>query len=285
MRAETRSLVRVRLIARAPRVVFIGACTMLALAGLRTTITGGAVPSAPPVAAAPVSGLGVTAFAEAFARAYLSYRGDDPAAHERAVAAFTTGDLDPGAGLEPPVTGSLRVSWTAAMASSPAGLRRWRVTVAVALAGEGMGLRYLSVPVARDRAGGLVVDDYPALVGPPARADAGASADAGDLTDQALADVATRALGNYLRGAAGNLRADLLPGAHLTTPSPPLRLLAVEALAWRAPGRLLAATLSAQDPAGARMRLRFLLAVEHRDRWYLRAVDDPAISTTEGPTP
>ena len=182
------------------------------------------------------------------------------------------------------MAGSRRVSWTAATASSPAGLRRWRVTVAVALAGEGMGLRYLSVPVARDRAGGLVVDDYPALVGPPARADAGAPADAGELTDQALADVATRALGNYLRGAAGNLRADLLPGAHLTTPSPPLRLLAVEALAWREPGRLLAATLSAQDPGGARMRLRFLLGVEHRDRWYLRAVDDPAPST-KGPTP
>ena len=107
----------------------------------------------------------------------------------------------------------------------------------------------------------------------------------GELTDQALTDIVTRALGNYLPGAAGNLRADLLPGAHLTTPSPPLRLLAVEALAWREPGRLLAATLSAQDPGGARMRLRFLLGVEHRDRWYLRAVDDPAISTTEGPTP
>lgn len=274
---------RVRLIARAPRVVFIGACAMLALAGLRSTITGGAVPAAAPVAQAPVSDLGVTAFAEAFARAYLSYRGDDPAAHERAVAAFVSGDLDPGAGLEPPVTGSRRVSWTAATASSPAGPGRWRVTVAVALAGEGMGLRYLSVPVARDRAGGLVVDDYPALVGPPPRADAGAPADAGELTDQALADVATRALGNYLRGAAGNLRADLLPGARLTTPSPPLRLIAVEALAWREPGRLLAATVSAQDPGGARMRLRFLLGVEHRDRWYLRAVDDPTPST-KGPT-
>ena len=284
MRAETRSLMRVRLIARAPRVVFIGACALLALAGLRTTITGGAVRAAPLEAPAPVTDLGVSAFAEAFARAYLSYRGDDPAAHERAVAAFTTGDLDPGAGLEPPVKGSRRVTWTAAILSSPAGLRRWRVTVAVALAGEGMGLRYLSVPVARDRAGGLVVDDYPALVGPPARADAGAPADAGELTDQALADVATRALGNYLRGAAGNLRADLLPGAQLTTPSPPLRLLAVEALAWREPGRLLAATVSAQDPGGARMRLRFLLSVEHRDRWYLRAIDDPAPST-KGPTP
>ena len=81
---------RVRLIARAPRVVFIGACALLALAGLRTTIVGGAGPVAPPVAAVPVSDLGVTAFAEAFARAYLSYRGDDPAAHERAVAAFTS---------------------------------------------------------------------------------------------------------------------------------------------------------------------------------------------------
>jgi len=275
---------RVRLIAHAPRVAFIGACATLALAGLRTTITGGAAPAVPLVAPAPGADLAVSAFAEAFARAYLTYRGDDPAAHERAVAAFTTGDLDPGGGLEPPVAGSQRVSWTAATASSPAGLRRWRVTVAVALAGEGMSLRYLSVPVARDRDGGLVVDDYPALVGPPARADAGAPDDAGELTNQALADVATRALGNYLRGAAGNLRADLLPGAHLTTPSPPLRLVAVEALAWRAPGRLLAATVSAQDPGGARMRLRFLLTVEHRDRWYLRAVNDPTAST-KGPTP
>lgn len=284
MRADARSLMRVRLVARAPRVVFVGACATLALAGLRTTITDGNRPAAPLVAPTPVSDLGVSAFAEAFARAYLTYRGDDPAAHERAVAAFASGDLDPGAGLQPPVAGSQRVSWTAAMSSSPAGQGRWRVTVAVALAGEGMGLRYLSVPVARDAGGALVVDDYPALVGPPARADRSAPPDAGELTDQALADVASRALGNYLRGAAGNLRADLLPGVRVTTPSPPLRLVAVEALAWREPGRLLAATVSAQDPSGARMRLRFLLRVEHRDRWYLRAIDDPAPST-KGPTP
>ncbi len=284
MRAEPRSLLRVRLMARAPRAALIGACALLALAGLRTTITGGAATAAPLVAPAPGADLAVSAFAEAFARAYLTYRGDDPAAHERAVAAFASGDLDPGAGLEPPATGSQRVSWTAAMSSSPAGQGRWRVTVAVALAGEGLGLRYLSVPVARGAGGALVVDDYPALVGPPARADRSAPADAGELTDRALADVASRALGNYLRGAAGNLRADLLPGARVTTPSPALRLVAVEALAWRLPGRLLAATVSAQDPGGARMRLRFLLRVEHRDRWYLRAVNDPS-PPTKGPTP
>ena len=39
----------------------------------------------------------------------------------------------------------------------------------------------------------------------------------GELTDQALTDIVTRALGNYLPGAAGNLRADRIPGAHLTT--------------------------------------------------------------------
>lgn len=284
---RTPSLRVMRMIARAPRVALIAACALLALAGVRAIVA--PLPALPVSRPAPVASADVAigAFAEAFARAYLSYRGDDLATRQRALAGFLGTDVDPDAGLQPPSTANQRVTWTTTTAVRATAAQRWLVTVA-ATVGDDDHVRYLSVPVARDRRGALAIDDYPAFVGAPAHATGVAPPDDAELTDQPLADVAARALSNYLRGARENLRADLAPGARVTTPSPPLRLDSVEALAWRIPGRLLAATVTATatDHAGARMRLRFLLTVVRRDRWYLRAVNDPpSQTTTQGATP
>lgn len=282
---RTPSLRVMRMTARAPRVVLTVACALLALAGVRAIVA--PRPAAPVSRPAPLASADVAigAFAEAFARAYLTYRGDDVAARQRSLAGFLGADVDPDAGLQPPSPADQRVTWTTTTAVRAIAARRWLVTVAVTVGGDGH-VRYLSVPVARDPRGALAVDDYPAVVGAPAHATDLVPPDDIELTDQPLADVAARALTNYLRGARENLRADLAPGARVTTPNPTLRLDGVEALAWRTPGRLLAATVTATDRAGARMRLRFLLTVERRDRWYLRAVNDPTSqTTTPGATP
>ena len=78
------------------------------------------------------------------------------------------------------------------------------VTVAAAATG---GTRYLTVPVARDARGGLVVSDLPSLAAPPARASVPApsveSLPAGERGP--IEDVVSRFLRAYLAGDAGGL--------------------------------------------------------------------------------
>jgi hypothetical protein len=140
------------------------------MAGERATSTGRAQPTAP----APMwPDDAARALAVEFASAYLSYApGEDPGAYTGRLAALVStpvaGELAPSL----PSRGrgqTVRSATVAATARVDA--RHALVTVAVQLAAKrDVRTRRLVVPVARDRAGGLVVYDLPSFAPAPARA-------------------------------------------------------------------------------------------------------------------
>jgi hypothetical protein len=98
------------------------------------------------------------AFAVDFARAYLSYSPRHPASYARAVLPFVSREV---AGSVVPrfaQRGSGQVVQGAVVARTAAvGGGRALVTVAATVVGRDVSTRYLTVPVARDAAGGLAV--------------------------------------------------------------------------------------------------------------------------------
>lgn len=266
--------------ALAPRRAFFAVAAALALLGVKALVLG--LPEPPPAkASAPEQAppLSAAGFAEAFARAYLTWDSGAPEQRVRALRPFLGRDVDPDAGLPVPVSGAQRVTWTTAIEETPAGRGRATVTVAAALdrAGE---LRYLAVPVARDGRGALAVVDYPGLVGRPAQAPALGARRGEELRDDALAEVLERFLANYLAGAAANLRADLAAGAAVASPPRPLSLEDVAELRWSAHGRV-GAIVIARDREDVAYTLRYELAVARRDRWYVRGINTPTDSREE----
>ena len=151
------------------------------------------------------------------------------------------------------------------------------VTVAAAATG---GTRYLTVPVARDARGGLVVSDLPSLAAPPARASVPVrsleSVPAGERG--AIEDVVSRFMADYLAGDAGALsllhavgRADrrARPGARA-------RRRRLAGAGWR---RRRAARVRCWRRSGPRTRrastygLRYRLRLVREDRWLVAAVN------------
>src|SRR5438034_481621 len=105
-------------------------------------------------------------------------------------------------------------------------------------------------------------------VGAPAVA-AGVDGEGGqEVSDGRLRVVVRRALTNYLAGARDNLRADLTAEARLAPPPSSLRLTDLTDLRRVGSGAV-AATVLAEDRAGAVYTLRYVLAVVRRDRWYV----------------
>ena len=210
---------------------------------------------------------GAEAFAEGFARAYLSADPDD---RERELSDYLLDDLDPEAGVSR-APRSRTVSWTAVEGDRPRG-RRHTVTV---VAQTSDGVLRLAVPVERDRRGFLFVAAYPALVGPPPTNTGADVPDEDEVADPRLRAVVERALANYLGGERRNLLADLAPGAVVSLPPQSLQLESVDELTWVRARRTAAAVVEARDPDGGSWALRYELGVQLRERWYVRwlAVD------------
>ncbi len=272
----TASANAVRARAAAPRIAGTLAVVLLSLAGLRAI----ALPPRPRVLVVrPQAGTGADpaardAFAQAFARAYLSFDNTDVPAHDRAVDGF----LAPGTQLDgsvQPASGQVqRVAWTAVAAHLPdpaegGGL----VVVAVALDGQ-TPLRYLAVPVASSRDGALAVNGPPALVSPPPRDERPAPGPGYEVDDGGLRTVAIRGLAAYLRASAGDLAADLTPGTRTTVPAAPMALTDAQDVTWTGPGAV-AVLATVRDGAGATYELRYRLAMEHRERWFISAIGPP----------
>ena len=162
------------------------------------------------------------------------------------------------------------------------------ITVAATLTTTGGGevLRRLTVPIARDEHGGLVVDDLPSFAAAPARASAAPvqgdpllGPDSGEITD-----VVTRFLRAYLAGDTGALAYLTAPGAWLTATAGGLRLLGVDAITQaRSPSRgwrVVLVNAQARDvAASATCGLRYRVTVVRRDRWYVAAIN---AATAEG---
>ena len=154
------------------------------------------------------------------------------------------------------------------------------VTVAAAATG---GTRYLTVPVARDARGGLVVSDLPSFAAPPARGVGARGGGRGGAGERARGRSRTSSRGSCAptsAGDAGRAVVSACPrGCGSARWAAEHELVDVTSLALAAPpqGRVreVLATVRARDAAtGATYGLRYRLRLVREDRWLVAAVND-----------
>src|SRR3954470_15730691 len=259
-----------RRVARVPSRTAIGALLVPAAVGVKATVAPRTA-SVRATAAPARDARDITAqgFAQAFARAYLSWDARDAEQHQRQVAPFLSGSLDGDGGLQVPAHGRQQVLWSTAIQDQPDARRDRVITVAVQTTRE---VLYVAVAVHGTDRGFLVVRQYPSLVGPPVSDRAVAPAEEPDVTDGGLRAVAQRGINKYLGGERTNLFADLDAGAVVSLPTATLHVRSVRSITWAARDRV-AVEVSGADATGTQWTLRYELAVVHRDRWYVRTIE------------
>jgi type II secretory pathway component PulM len=109
MRVDRQSIRAVRWRTRSPRVALLILSAVLSAVGIRTLVTDPQAAPGRPAAASHHQDRAVEAFAQGFARAFLTWDAADPERHERAVQRYVSADLDPGAGLAVPQGGRSEV--------------------------------------------------------------------------------------------------------------------------------------------------------------------------------
>jgi Conjugative transposon protein TcpC len=268
----TRSVRAVRFRARVPRAVAALLALVLIVAGVRATFAPTPKAAAVRTTAVATDDPGAAAFAEGFARAYLSWDAKRPDDRTQRLAPYV-GALDADAGLKPGAETSQGVLWTSVVGERREEQARL-VTVAVQTTRR---LVYLSVPVSRDARGFLAITSYPAIVGPPATNPKARAPEEDEVEDAGLVDVVTRAMRNYLAGNRQNLLADLTPDALVSPPGEPLQVADTnERVTWVVPSRRVAVELDARDASDSVWTLRYELDVSKRERWYVHSVQvDP----------
>jgi hypothetical protein len=257
---STKPLWRIRLWLELPRYLLCA----LSLVGLAASARFAIAPPSPVpdrgiarAVSAPAD-LAEQAYAQLFARAYLTWEANDPEAHLLALASFVGSGFEADAGLVLPADGEERVAWTdIAQERLEAGGAR---VYTVAAQTDTAGLVYLSVGVSRAPDGAVRLAGYPALVGPPASAPASIESGTREIAEPALQAVVERALRNYLAAAGAELAADLAAGARISLPAQRLSLRAVQHLAWAPEGAdMVDALVQAQDARGVRYTLAYEL--------------------------
>ena len=257
--------------ATAPRYLTLGVLALLLLLGLRSIFFS---PTAgTPARAAAAADAPSRAFALQFARAYLSYDAERPAARSRALAPFLSDAVDADVGFFP-AGGSQAVIWAEVASDQPALTGGRAITVAAAIDTQPLPV-YLTVPVAHERGGPLSLLGYPAFVGAPATSREAPAVSRSPVEDERLRAVAARALRNYLAGSAQNLKADLAPGAEVTLPTLSLRVRSMGRLDWlgRSGARAVLASVEAIDERGATYTLAYELGIAIRDRPYVDFIE------------
>ena len=135
------------------------------------------------------------------------------------------------------------------------------------------------MPVGRHEGGALAAGDYASFGPPPMRAqiEEPAAEELPRQEAQAVEDVLERFFPVYFAGRGGEAELDyFLPaGRHLRTLEERYRFLGLESVgrpAGAAAGeRVVLAAVQAQDAeSGARHVLRYRVALERRERWYVR---------------
>jgi hypothetical protein len=217
------------------------------------------------------------AFSVEFARAYLT-RTSDPVKDSARVAGYVSsaisGQVAPAQSdsKAPPVT----VATTTVARTQRVSDKRGTVTVAAVTSA---GTRYLTVPVERDKQGGLVVADLPAPAPAPARAQT-TERDRQPLASHVrdtLEPAVTQALRAYLKDDANALRFVTAPG-HRIRPVGGYSLDTVNSITETRPPtrarRFLAVTAAAKDTARASYLFGFELSLAfQRDRWLVETVN------------
>jgi len=221
------------------------------------------------------------AFAADFARAYLSYSPRHPGRYARGLLAFVSPELASSVVPQFASGGSRQVVGDAVVARSmPAGEGRALVTVAATLVGGSASTRYLTVPVARDARGGLVVYDLPSFSPPPARGQV-ALADPQPLSGAdapAVQDVLTRFFAAFLAGRSADLGYLVLAGTRIGALGQAYELGGIDAVEQVGAGggrrRVVLVTVRARDSVSrAVYALRYRVELVRRDRWYVAAVN------------
>jgi Conjugative transposon protein TcpC len=157
------------------------------------------------------------------------------------------------------------------------------VTVAATVVrGRAVSTRLVTVPIARDRAGGLVVYDLPSFAAAPARAVAG-PAEAEPLSGPqaaAIVDVVSRFLRAYLAGDTGGLKYLVPPRVRIAAVAGRFALVGLVSVAAAGPTspgrRVVVATARVRDvESRAVYAVRYRVGVVRRDRWYVAAINPP----------
>ena len=150
------------------------------------------------------------------------------------------------------------------------------VTVAAATSS---GTRYLTVPVATDGHGGLVVSALPSFAAGPARAVLEpTSVEPVPASERpAIEDVTTRFLRAYLGGDAGGLAYLVPSGVRFGAVAQRLELVSVDSLALASPAagreRTVLVSARAKDMAGVVYGVGYRLLLVREDRWLVKAVN------------
>jgi Conjugative transposon protein TcpC len=230
--------------------------------------------------AAPWPDDAARSFAAAFAHSYLSWSPDHPDRYESALAPFVSPDVastvQPTFGDDAPrqVVQATSIAGVVALDQDHA-----LVTVAVAVAAPEVTMRYLTVPVARDKSGGLVVDDLPSFAAPPARAQPPEpeTAQLSTADQQEIGDVLQHFLAAFLEGRSGDLEYFVPPGVRILALGG-YELAGMSSLVAVGPvtgaKRTVLVTVRAnQANSWAEFPLRYRVALVKRDRWYVAAIN------------
>lgn len=212
------------------------------------------------------------AFAVRFASAYV----DPPPG---GLAGYLADGLSDQAAVTRPRGPGAKVAWATVARETSLGDSRALVTVA-ALTDAGIS-RYVTVPVARDERGGLVVSALPSFSPPPPRA-ALRGEDVEPLTgpgSEAVGDLAERFVRAYLSGGDSDALAYLLaPGAAVAPMPGGLAVVSFDgvdqvAATVTARRRSVRASVTVRDrETGAVYPLGYRLEVVKHDRWHVAEV-------------
>jgi hypothetical protein len=219
-------------------------------------------------------------FAADFARAYLSWSPEHPERYEKSLAPFVSADvagtIQPTFGDKAPrqVVPATSIARVVVLDKSHA-----LVTVAAAVATPEVVTRYLTVPVARDSAGGLAVDDLPSLAAPPARAQV-TEPETEQLSaadQQQIGDVLEHFLEAYLAGRSGDLAYFAPPGVRIEALGG-YELAGMSSLVAVGPvtggERTVLVTVRAKESESrVEYPLRYRVRLVMRDRWYVAAIN------------
>ena len=221
------------------------------------------------------------AFAVSFARAYFTFSPGREEWIPVALRPYLAEGLRDDAGLEIPEEGPDQVVEQATVARTQAVDRSHAlVTVATTVSNAVVTTRYLTVPVARDRTGGLAVYDYPSLAPPPARADVESPPVESVPAEEraAMEELLDEFFPVFFGGDTAALDYFLPAGTHMRALPEryafrELRTVA-QARGGRGARRVALAVVQVEDrDSGATHVLRYRVTLERRERWYVAGVN------------
>jgi hypothetical protein len=272
----------VRLIGRAVLWCTLG---LLLLRGVGDVLSARPAESKPQPATSPVSSWPddeARAFAAGFTRAYLTFSSDDPDAYARAVEGFSAPGLRSSIVPQLPQHGDGQsVRDTVVARVSRLASDRALVTVAATVSADGkVTTQFVTVPVARDAHGGLVVDDLPSFSPPPAAG--GTDAPQRDPLSGSgaseIQDVLEKFFADFLAGRSGDLEYMLAPGARIGAVAQPHALLGLDSVVADGPAganaRWVIASVRARDEqTRATYSLGYRVRLVRTDRWLVSAIN------------